>query len=214
MPKKAAKKTTKQTTKKAVRKTTGKAVTVKKTGAGKVSKPVAVGKSVAIGLSFGNVVDSVTRLHTECLQQATKAVNVNLTLRNWLIGAYIHEYELRGADRASYGDNILAAFAETLTAQGVPGCDNSSLYKYLRFYPQISETLSPELQHLEIQGVIAHPISETLSPKSQESTQSDDDIPRFYGWEIMEKLSYSHILLLHGMNKTNALGVRTCAVDL
>jgi predicted nuclease of restriction endonuclease-like (RecB) superfamily len=199
MPKKTVKKATEHTTKKAVRKTTGKAVTVKKTGAGKVSKPVVVGKPIAIGLSFGNVVDSVTRLHTKFLQQATKAVNVSLTLRNWLIGAYIHEYELRGADRASYGDNILVAFAETLTAQGVPGCDNSSLYKYLRFYrfyPQISETLSPELQHLEIQGVIAHPISETLSPKSQESTQSDDDIPRFSGREIMEKLSYSHISLL------------------
>ena len=56
-------------------------------------------------LSFGSVVDSVSRLHTEFLRQATHAVNVSLTLRNWLIGAYIHEYELRGADRAKYGEN-------------------------------------------------------------------------------------------------------------
>jgi hypothetical protein len=27
-----------------------------------------------------------------------------LTLRNWLIGYYIAEYELQGSDRADYGD--------------------------------------------------------------------------------------------------------------
>jgi hypothetical protein len=37
------------------------------------------------GLSFGSVVDSVSRLHTEFLRQATHAVNVSLTLRNWLM---------------------------------------------------------------------------------------------------------------------------------
>ncbi|HDL86719.1 MAG TPA: cytoplasmic protein, partial [Candidatus Acetothermia bacterium] len=40
--------------------------------------------------------------------QAGRAVNISLTMRNWLIGAYIAEYELRGLDRASYGDGLLA----------------------------------------------------------------------------------------------------------
>ena len=62
MPKKVAKKSTKQA--------------VKRTGP---------------QWSFTGVVDSVSRLHTEFQRQSAKAVNVNLTLRNWLIGAYIHE---------------------------------------------------------------------------------------------------------------------------
>ena len=33
-------------------------------------------------------------------QQAQKQVNIALTLRNWLFGFYISEYELNGADRA------------------------------------------------------------------------------------------------------------------
>jgi type I restriction enzyme, R subunit len=44
--------------------------------------------------------------------QAGRAINVSLTLRNWLIGAYISEYELRGADRASYGENLLSELAD------------------------------------------------------------------------------------------------------
>jgi hypothetical protein len=33
--------------------------------------------------------------------QAGRAVNISLTMRNWMIGLYIAEYKLRGADRAT-----------------------------------------------------------------------------------------------------------------
>ena len=101
------------------------------------------------GLSFGSVVDSVSRLHTEFLRQATHAVNVSLTLRNWLIGAYIHEYELRGADRAKYGENPVPELADALTKRGIPGCDQRELYRhrqFFRLYPQILGALTPKLQ--------------------------------------------------------------------
>jgi hypothetical protein len=42
-------------------------------------------------------------------KQASKAVNISLTLRNWLIGSYISEFELRGFDRAGYGERLLAS---------------------------------------------------------------------------------------------------------
>jgi hypothetical protein len=37
------------------------------------------------------------------LAQAQKQVNTSLTIRNWVIGYYISEYELLGKDRATYG---------------------------------------------------------------------------------------------------------------
>ena len=125
MPKKTAKKSAKKTAKKVPR-PTGSIV------------PKA-------GLSFEGVIDSVSRLHSEFLRQATKAVNVSLTLRNWLIGAYIHEYELRGADRAKYGKNPMPALADSLTQRGISGCASTNLYTHLRFYqyyPQIGATVS------------------------------------------------------------------------
>ncbi|MCL2349527.1 MAG: PDDEXK nuclease domain-containing protein, partial [Planctomycetaceae bacterium] len=95
--------------------------------------------------------------------------------------------------------NLLVAFAESLTEQGVPGCDYSSIYKFLRFYrfyPQILETVYPKLQHLEKQGLATLRALEAVSPKSPKKPSADDDIPRHSGREIMEKLSYSHISLL------------------
>jgi hypothetical protein len=41
-------------------------------------------------------------------------VNSSLTLRNWLIGFHIEEYERRGVDRQQYGDKLLDRLAESL----------------------------------------------------------------------------------------------------
>ncbi len=41
---------------------------------------------------------------------------MSLTLRNWMIGLYIAEFELRGADRANYGDQLFSALAKQLTS--------------------------------------------------------------------------------------------------
>ena len=39
---------------------------------------------------------SMDQVHEELAAQAGRAVNLSLTLRNWLIGTYIAEYELSG----------------------------------------------------------------------------------------------------------------------
>jgi predicted nuclease of restriction endonuclease-like (RecB) superfamily len=73
-------------------------------------------------------------------------VNTTVTLRNWIIGAYIVEYEMRGADRAKYGDKLLDRLAERLMGNHVPSCERRRLYVYRQFfqtYPQIAESLSP-----------------------------------------------------------------------
>jgi hypothetical protein len=54
-------------------------------------------------LTFESLVTAIGQLHYMLSAQATKAVNASLTLRNWLIGYYIEEYERRGTDRATYG---------------------------------------------------------------------------------------------------------------
>ena len=158
-------------------------------------------KTVKVDLSFESVVDSVSRLHTEFQRQATKAVNVSLTLRNWLIGAYVHEYELRGADRAEYGENLLKELSKILTKRKIPGCDFTNLYKCLRFfrlYPQILESVKLKLQSIGIEQVTQNVILGSLTSESRKKreTSRDEDIPRHSGNEILEKLSYTHIVQL------------------
>jgi hypothetical protein len=53
---------------------------------------------------------------------AVSAVNQSLTIRNWLLGQYIVEYEQSGEDRAKYGAKLLKRLAEKLNIKRVnPG---------------------------------------------------------------------------------------------
>jgi len=100
---------------------------------------------------FGKLVGFIRHAHEELAAQAGRAVNLSLTMRNWLIGAYIAEYELSGADRASYGDSLLTELAKRLTELNISNCNRRQLYRYLRFYrlyPEIVGTLSAQLKKL------------------------------------------------------------------
>ena len=100
-------------------------------------------------MNFSGLVQSIEDIHLQSRAVATKAVNTALTLRNWLIGAHIHEFELNGEDRAGYGDGLFLRIAQELAARAVPNCDKIRLYRYrdfYRLYPQIVAALSPQFQ--------------------------------------------------------------------
>lgn len=135
-----------------------------------------------VALDFTALVNAVRSVHEQCAAQASRAVNVSLTLRNWLIGAYVHEYELRGADRANYGERLLSELAERLEGAKVSNCNRRQLYRYLRFfrlYPEIVGTLPPPLRGL-LPGA-ADKVG-TPSPPSERDPQG-----------LISRLSYSHI---------------------
>ena len=85
-------------------------------------------------MNFEALVKSIAEIHQQTHTAASKAVNISLTCRNWLIGAYIHEYELRGQDRAEYGEKLMLRLAKALHKQKIPTCSQPRLYAYLAFY--------------------------------------------------------------------------------
>ena len=138
-------------------------------------------------LTFSSLIGTIRNIHNELAAQAGRAVNVSLTLRNWLIGCYIAEYELRGADRSHYGDKLLTTLAGELTTRTISNCNRRQLYRYLRFYrfyPQIVWSLSPQfkqyLPFLEESEKVG-----TASPQTSALSEN-----------LIERLSYSHIDLL------------------
>ncbi|MBP7091185.1 MAG: hypothetical protein KBA98_10200, partial [Syntrophorhabdaceae bacterium] len=52
-------------------------------------------------------------------EKAVSAVNQSLTIRNWLFGHYIVEYEQSGEDRAKYGEKLLNSLSRKLQNSGV-----------------------------------------------------------------------------------------------
>lgn len=139
-------------------------------------------------ISFEKLIGAIRLAHEELAAQAGRAVNLSLTLRNWLIGCYIAEYELRGSDRAQYGDNLLADLAKRLTELEVSNSNRRQLYRYLRFYrlyPEIVGTLSAQLKKLLPAGTKAFEKVGTASPQLR--TPPDT---------VIQRLSYSHLELL------------------
>lgn len=101
--------------------------------------------------TFAVLVDSIQRVHDYCSAEVNRIVNVSLTLRNWVIGAYIAEYEINGADRAKYGEGLLDALTAKLERKGVTTAGRRQLYQYLTFYrtyPQIVRTASAQSSEL------------------------------------------------------------------
>ena len=73
------------------------------------------------GLTFEDLVRFLRELDRDLAAQAKRAVNLGVTLHNWLFGWYIEEYERHGADRAQYGERLMAkSRPPTWTGYSVP----------------------------------------------------------------------------------------------
>lgn len=141
--------------------------------------------AVVRGGDFAGLVAAIRDVNAECARQAFRAVNVSLTLRNWLIGAHIHHYELHGTDRAEYGEQLLSALADQLARAKVSNAGRRQLYQYLRLYrlyPEIVRTLSAQFAALR-------PVGE--EDDADHPAQADNDLPPPLD-DLATRLSYSH----------------------
>lgn len=141
--------------------------------------------------SFEALVTNIRQADEELASQASRAVNIRLTLRNWLMGFYIEEYERKGVDRQRYGDKLLTRLSQSLKEVGVSRCDGRELYRYRQFYltyPQIVETLSPQLASLTDRAI---PSPQTDKLEGIAGIQQGAN--KLSGHDIITKLSFSHI---------------------
>lgn len=138
-------------------------------------------------LSFDNLVKTLVQTNNQATEQASKAINMGLTLRNWLFGHYIYVYEQGGADRASYGENLLQQLSQRLQALGVSRTDERELRRYRQFYliyPQIRDSLTPEFS-VHFHDSQIPPIRESSTPELPECRR----VPS--GMELLSKLSFT-----------------------
>lgn len=139
--------------------------------------------------SFDYLSDVVLRLHESAYSSAIKAINRFPTVRNYVIGYYIVEYEQHGSDRAKYGDRLLKRLVESVNKRGI----NETLLKVSRSfyinYPQIKEYLggkSATASHLFSQksAMASHKFKK--SPATSDKFVTPAEI-------IITQLSFSHI---------------------
>ncbi len=144
--------------------------------------------------NFEKLVVFIQQVHEEMAAQAGRAVNLSLTIRNWLIGCHITEYEQSGADRAEYGVRLLENLASHLAEGGMGGVAARSLRQYRQFYlvyPGIWQTAPAK----SLENVVPLSIRQTLPAKSTKTLLQPAN-PAIPASDLLQKLSFSHFVEL------------------
>jgi predicted nuclease of restriction endonuclease-like (RecB) superfamily len=154
----------------------------------------------------------ISNVHTVAQQQANVAINQSLTMRNWLIGCYIVEYEQNGSDRQKYGSKVLELIAENAIKKNIKGLSETNLKLFRRFYflyPQLHEmstfgvnnSLFPIRQTPSAELEIKNKSKKNILTPSIRQTPSAELMVLEKKWHspasiLIEKLSYSHFVEL------------------
>ncbi len=149
-------------------------------------------------MDFKQLINNIDDLHDELQHRAISAVNQSLTIRNWLFGFYIVEYEQHGNDHAEYGKKFLPSMAKELKKRDIRGLSERNLRYCRQFY----------LNYTHIGGVLKEnslpsSIWQTLSAKSFNPLQTADS--ESFGVSpdlLVKRLSYSHIIELLNLEES------------
>ena len=147
--------------------------------------------------NFDQLIDNIYHTHSVLQENTKRAINQNLTIRNWLIGYYIVEFEQNGEDRAKYGANLLEEMAKRLKIKGIKGLrrrELSTCRKFYMIYPQIWRSLTAKLQITDNKLINESTMNtgEILRSLTAKSDNGFDIAPEI----LLSRLSYTHFIEL------------------
>ncbi len=176
-------------------------------------------------MNFDKLANIVVFVNNRLQAKATSAVNMALTVRNWLIGFYIVEFEQNGEDRAVYGTELLKNLSENISKRDIDGFSVTNLRLFRQFYysfPEIAHLFKENAKNpillsvaedLKKGGIQIHQSATDESINTSQSirqsatdqlqntgNQVDKDILIKLSSEMLQSLSFTHISLLLGIN--------------
>lgn len=184
-----------------------------------------VSASDASRLDFESLVNRIQNSSFVLQENARMIINRNVTVRAWLTGFYIVEYEQRGTDRAKYGEQLLNRLSKRLDNKSFGLSSLKNYRQFYLYYPDLivpivdylrqnslkSQTLSGFLEGVDNQLDIKSQTLSGLLPDMQSSKVSQDGyamlttdgdvvpVPQM----LFNRMSYSNItLLLHVEDST------------
>jgi len=117
-------------------------------------------------MNFDSLIHIISDTHSVLQLQALKSMNINLTMRNWLYGLYIVEFEQNGEDRAAYGEHLLETLSDKVASINGLSYRNLKLFRqFYLAYPQIGQTVSAQFR-LKTSKTDIYQIHQTLSDES------------------------------------------------
>jgi len=158
-------------------------------------------------LHFENLVNNIEQIHHHFQQQAVKAVNVSLTIRNWLIGFYIVEFEQNGADRAKYGEKLMKSLSDKISGKGLSETNLKLSRQFFKVYPEMMELFNSSFKSL-LPKTIGQLVTDEIENSDNESTiisqlstdefKKKEDLPNKLNYyrQLIEKVSFTHFVEL------------------
>ncbi len=147
--------------------------------------------------NFDSLVTTIHDTHFTLQQSAAKAINKHLTVRNWLIGFYIVEFEQNGEDRARYGERLLVRLADSLNLETL-SYRNLRLYRqFYLVYRELGAAIKSELgilgllnrSFIQSADLEMYGIGQSVIAKSPEG-------PDLHQAKLLSRLSYTHLVQL------------------
>lgn len=169
-------------------------------------------------MDFDSLYKSVSKLDVAFEDNTAKAINRNITARNWLIGFYIVHYEQKGQDRAKYGEKTLQTLSERLNKKSL---SYRNLKLYRQFYKEFSSLEKPIFEYVLnefgsektlISGIKQNLIEDKTVSKDLanpvcqigQSTIAQSDDLQIPPEELFTHLSFTHFTLIMGVEDTVA----------
>jgi len=149
--------------------------------------------------SFDGLINNISQVHDALQGCAAKFVNQFLTVRNWIYGYYIVEYEQNGADRAKYGEKLIANIASEI--KHIKGLTGNQLYVCVNFYqtyPHFLRTVFVKLQALNLgQDEILRSLIVKLETQNFDSATPElFDGDKLQPELLLSRLTYTHFIEL------------------
>lgn len=145
--------------------------------------------------SFGDLATTIQHTHDAAQTAAVKAINRMQTMRNWLIGYYIVEFEQRGKDRAEYGSHLLKRLEEQVNRKGLTVTLFKWARKFYKLYPQMAENfiLKENSSAVNEKGASASHFLQHVD--SQQEIKSASVMHQFItpGERLISRLSFTHL---------------------
>jgi len=155
-------------------------------------------------LDISLLASEISDMNIYLKENAIQQVNTSLSMRNWLIGLYIVEYEQNGSDRAIYGTGAMKELSRLLKKRNIRGLDERSLRTCRTFYqtyPQIWAAVSTRLEfegneHNTKWGTASAVLTHLLPKLNDKYRSIEHSELSFPSKVLLSRLSFSHFIEL------------------
>ena len=156
-------------------------------------------------MDFPQLASNIKAMHEILQSNAVRAINQNITARNWLVGFWIVEFEQNGEDKAKYGERLLETIAKTIHIKGLGATTLSQCRKFYITYPNIVTEIKGLLHNLnpkifqiseKLQLFDNEYLDKIIEDKIQIFQSVSEKLPKVESKKLFNYLSFSHFVEL------------------